>query len=134
MPRPRNKSKIHIPPRIKGFMPIGYYSNQTEPVILNIEEYESIRLLDYEGLSQEEAAKIMDVSRPTLTRIYERARNKMACALTEVRQLIIEGGNAIFGENWYECQKCLSKFNTPENSETNNCPLCKYEGITLIKA
>ena len=115
-------------------MPVGYYSKQTEPVILNIEEYESIRLLDYEGFSQEEAATIMDVSRPTLTRIYERARNKMACALTEVRQILIEGGNAVFGENWYECQSCLSRFNNPEISAIEVCPLCKSQTFKLIEA
>jgi len=50
---------------------------------LNFDEYETIRLLDYEGLMQEEAAERMNVSRPTLTRIYENARKTMAKAFVE---------------------------------------------------
>jgi uncharacterized protein len=124
MARPRQVSKVQIPPRVKGFIPVGYYKDQSEPVQLNIEEYEAIRLLDYEGLSQEGAAKIMQISRPTLTRIYERARKKVATVLTEAHQLIIEGGNAIFNGNWYECDKCNSTFNSPEESAVKVCPLC----------
>jgi uncharacterized protein len=76
----------------------------------------------------------MNVSRPTLTRIYERARNKMAIALTEVRQVLIEGGNAIFGEDWYECQSCFSRFNAPEIQAVNDCPLCNSQIINQIVA
>lgn len=124
MPRPRQVSRVQMPPRVKGFIPVGYYKDQSDPVQLNIEEYEVIRLLDYEGLSQVNAAKIMQISRPTLTRIYERARKKVATALTEAHQLIIEGGNSIFNGNWYECEKCNSKFNNPGESPVTACPLC----------
>lgn len=124
MARPRQVSKVQIPPRVKGFIPVGYYKDQSEPVQLNIEEYEAIRLLDYEGLSQVNAARIMQISRPTLTRIYERARKKVASALTEARQMVIEGGNAIFNGNWYECEKCNSIFNNPGEQAIMVCPLC----------
>lgn len=124
MPRPRQVSKVQIPPRVKGFIPIGYYKDQSEPVQLNIEEFEVIRLLDYEGLSQIEAAKIMQISRPTLTRIYERARNKVATALTEAHQILIEGGNAIFNGEWYQCERCDARFNNPGHYTIAKCPLC----------
>lgn len=124
MPRPRQVSTVQIPPRVKGFIPLGYYKNQSDPIQLNIEEYEVIRLLDYEGLSQVEAAKLMQISRPTLTRIYERARNKVARALTESQQLLIEGGSAIFNGEWFECENCDCKFNNPAKSMVVNCPLC----------
>lgn len=124
MPRPRQVSKVQIPPRVKGFIPIGYYKDQSEPVQLNIEEYEVIRLLDYEGLSQVEAAEIMQISRPTLTRIYERARSKVATALTEAHQLLIEGGSAIFNGDWYQCERCDAKFNNPNHNTVTSCPLC----------
>lgn len=129
MPRPRQVSKVQIPPRVKGFIPVGYYKNQSEPVQLNIEEYEAIRLLDYEGLSQVEAAKIMQISRPTLTRIYERARRKVATALTEAQQIVIEGGNAIFNGDWFECERCNCKFNNPSNVAIIKCPLCNSINI-----
>ena len=129
MARPRQISKVQVPPRVKGFIPVGYYKDQSEPVQVNIEEYEVIRLLDYEGLSQVEAAKLMQISRPTLTRIYERARKKIAIALTEARQITIEGGNSIFNENWYECEKCNCKFNAPQGKTLTICPLCHSMNI-----
>lgn len=129
MPRPRQVSKVQMPPRVKGFIPIGYYKNQSEPVQLNIEEFEVIRLLDYEGLTQIEASKLMQVSRPTLTRIYERARKKVATALTEAHQLLIEGGNAIFNGSWYECERCDCKFDNPKEVGINLCPLCESPNI-----
>lgn len=125
MPRPRQVSRVQMPPRVKGFIPVGYYKDQSEPVQLNIEEYEVIRLLDYEGLSQLEAAEIMQISRPTLTRIYERARKKVATALTEAHQIIIEGGNAIFNGEWYQCERCDCKFNNPQEKTVLSCPLCE---------
>ena len=129
MARPRQVSKVQVPPRVKGFIPLGYYKDHAEPVQLNVEEYEVIRLLDYEGLSQVDAAKLMQISRPTLTRIYERARKKVSIMLTEARQLTIEGGNAMFNGNWYECEKCNSHFNDPHNKVITQCPLCRSTNI-----
>ena len=134
MARPRKFSTVQIPPRIKGFNPVGYYSRQLDPVIMHIEEYEVIRLLDYENLSQEDAARVMKVSRPTLTRIYERVRKKIASALIESRQIKIEGGRAVFNNNWFQCNSCLSNFNTARNQEhTCECPLCQSRSFVQIE-
>ena len=133
MARPRNKSIIQIPPRVRGFMPMGYYSGQQEEVKLNLEEYEVIRLLDYENLSQEEAAAIMQVSRPTLTRIYDRARKKIAITLTEAKQLTIEGGNAVFDSFWFVCNTCSSRFNSPAEKNLSECPLCSSSSIIKLE-
>ncbi len=133
MARPRQISKIQSPPRVKGFMPLGHYTQEPERIVmLHLEEYEAIRLLDYEHLSQEEASGFMQVSRPTLTRIYERARFKIASALTEGRQVIIEGGTAIFEGRWFACLACRSKFNDPVGKGAECCPLCgsnQYERV-----
>lgn len=133
MARPRQHSKVQIPPRVKGFMPIGYYADEAEPIQLNLEEFEAIRLLDYENLSQVEAAKFMGISRPTLTRIYDRARKKVAMALTEAHQILVEGGKAIFEGEWYECTLCNSKFNNPLHQVIKGCILCGQNHIELIK-
>lgn len=132
MPRPRQVSKVQIPPRVRGFIPIGYYKDQSDPVQLNIEEYEVIRLLDYEGLSQLDASVLMQVSRPTLTRIYERARKKIASAITEARQITLEGGSAVFNGNWYECERCNCKFNQVKEEAVSACPLCNSQSIQHI--
>jgi predicted DNA-binding protein (UPF0251 family) len=117
---------------VKGFNPVGFYSGETETVLLNIEEFEVIRLLDYENLSQEDAALFMEISRPTLTRIYDRARKKMATALAEARQIRIEGGRAVFNSDWYRCSSCESNFNITMNYLATRCPLCKSETIVNI--
>ena len=75
-----------------------------------MEEYESIRLSDYEGLTQLEASKRLNVSRPTFTRIYDAARKKVAKAFVENKSISIEGGDVVFKENWYYCNHCHSVF------------------------
>ena len=60
--------------------------------MMSIDEYESIRLIDYEGLTQEECAKSMDVARTTVTSIYDSARKKLAKLLVEGKTLCISGG------------------------------------------
>lgn len=61
-------------------------------VLMSIDEYESIRLIDYEGLTQEECAKSMEVARTTVTSIYDIARKKLAQLLVEGKTLCISGG------------------------------------------
>ena len=75
-------------------------------VVLLYEEYEAIRLADHQHLTQEEAAEKMHVSRPTFTRIYDKARKTMAEALVECKAILIEGGSAEFSEEWFRCGDC----------------------------
>ncbi len=63
------------------------------PVIMSLDEYETIRLLDREGLTQEQCAERMGVSRTTVTAIYDSARRKIAEVLTDGKRLQIRGGN-----------------------------------------
>ena len=64
----------------------------SEPIILTVDEYETIRLIDKEGLSQEECGTQLGVGRTTAQKIYETARRKLADALVLGRSLKIEGG------------------------------------------
>ena len=64
-----------------------------EPVVMSLDEFETIRLLDREGLTQEQCAERMGVARTTVTAIYESARRKIAVALTDGKRLMIRGGN-----------------------------------------
>ncbi len=70
MPRKKRDRRLLAPPAIKGLSVYGP-KNRSEQVYLYFEEYEAIKLLDYENMTQEEAAVCMDVSRPTLTRNYD---------------------------------------------------------------
>ena len=64
-----------------------------EPVVMTLDELETIRLLDREGLTQEQCAERMGIARTTVTAIYESARRKVADALVEGKRLLIRGGN-----------------------------------------
>lgn len=67
--------------------------SREEPLLLTVEEYEAVRLMDHLGLTQEEAAAQMDVARTTVQRIYAQARRKLAAFLVEGRPLQIVGGS-----------------------------------------
>ena len=64
-----------------------------EPVVMSLDEFETIRLLDRKGMTQEQCAECMGVARTTVTAIYDSARRKIAEALTDGRRLLIRGGN-----------------------------------------
>ncbi|HOG25948.1 MAG TPA: DUF134 domain-containing protein [Bacteroidales bacterium] len=115
MPRPKKNRKISHPPLMQGFKPFGIPRNRLGAVTLLYDEYEAIRLLDYEGLNQDQAAERMNVSRPTLTRIYEQARKIIAQALVEGQMINIEGGNVLFDKEWFRCRRCYKLIGGIEN-------------------
>jgi uncharacterized protein len=124
MPRPKRIRKMNNPPHFKGFRPIGL-PDENNPVVINFEEYEAIRLSDFEFNGHVEAAQIMGVSRPTYTRIYESARRKVAQAFVLGKAIVFEGGKVYFDSEWYSCNKCGCWFNHPEKGEEiRNCTLC----------
>ncbi|RPH31284.1 MAG: DUF134 domain-containing protein [Bacteroidales bacterium] len=131
-PRPKRIRKVSNPPIISGFKPYGVQSGgqEVETVFLLYEEYEALRLCDYEMHNHHQASIIMDVSRPTLTRIYAKARYKVAEAFVKGLQIIIEGGKVYFDSEWFSCSSCRCFFNNPEKQEDiKNCPLCKSTDI-----
>jgi predicted DNA-binding protein (UPF0251 family) len=112
---------------ISGFKPYGNKKNGSKPesVFLHLEEYEALRLCDYEMLNHRQASILMAVSRPTLTRIYSKARQKIAEALVQGKQIIIEGGKIYFDSEWFSCKSCGCYFNNPDKQEElKECPLC----------
>jgi len=107
MPRPQKNRKVCNPPKMQGFKPYGIAICETEHIIMQYDEYETIKLVNYDNLPQDEAAERMEVSRPTLTRIYNSALKKIAQAFVEGKSIIIEGGNFEFEKDWYKCKKCF---------------------------
>ncbi|MFA6770303.1 MAG: DUF134 domain-containing protein [Bacteroidales bacterium] len=125
MARPKNLRRIDTHPLVKGYTPIDFKGKKQHSfVIVNLEEYESIRLCDYESKSQEEAAQLMGVSRPTLTRIYSQARKKVAEAFTEGKGIIFEGGKVFLDSDWFNCSDCNSSFNNYSHISNPTCTLC----------
>jgi len=92
MPRPRKFRNVCHFPGTLIFAPEGAREG-LEPVILTVDEYETLRLIDREGLSQEEAGERMKVARTTVQLIYTAARKKLADMLVEGRPLQIQGGD-----------------------------------------
>ena len=131
MSRRKLLRKIISPPTIKGITVFGPNRKRSEKIRLFLEEYETIRLLDFENMTQEEASVHMEVSRPTLTRIYENARKKVAYSLVEGIDMVISGGEYLFDESWYRCESCKANFNIFEDAE-NCCPVCKTTNIISL--
>jgi predicted DNA-binding protein (UPF0251 family) len=90
-------------PQTDGFEPIKENRTLFDQVVLNIDEYEVIRLIDFEKLTQEQCAIQMAVSRTTITSIYDFARYKIADALINGKKLIIDGGEFKLCEHNAEC-------------------------------
>lgn len=134
-PRPKRNRQIEAPPVVSGFIPSNGDYNPDEVVKLHLEEYESIRLIDYEGDTHLSASKKLGVSRPTITRIYDSARKKVAKAFVENKCLNIEGGEFVFSEHWYHCNFCHSVFTAPEvlSGKNKQCPVCKDDNIELVQ-
>ena len=96
MPRPHKHRRISTVPGSVMYKPAGVPARQLERVTITLDEYEVMNLLDYQGLDQESAAAKMNISRPTVTRIYASVRKKIAEALAESKAICIEGGHINF--------------------------------------
>lgn len=92
MSRPTKCRRVCHFPHTPEFIPRGALVEE-EPVVMAVDEYETIRLIDREGLSQEQCAACMQIARTTVQRIYETARRKLADCLVDGRPLRIEGGD-----------------------------------------
>ena len=92
MARPYKNRCIFGQPGSVVYKPAGIPARELEWVILALDEFETIRLLDHLGYDQEKTAEKMEVSRPTVTRIYASARKKIATALVLGQAIKIEGG------------------------------------------
>ncbi len=107
MPRPKVKGKVCQLPENVIFGPFNHTDEQTTILYLSIEEYESIRIIDLLGESQEKCAQAMNLSRTTLQRIYYSAKQKIADAIINGKILKIEGGNYQLCRKSFECYKLL---------------------------
>lgn len=92
MPRPKKCRKVCCMPKNTEFGPAGCGTNE-DTIFMTVDEYETIRLIDKEGFSQEECSVYMNVARTTVQQIYNNARKKLAEVLVEGHKLKIQGGD-----------------------------------------
>lgn len=130
-PRRKQQRQVSSPPLLKGFKPIGLSFADAGVIHMLYEEYEALRLADYSGMKQEEAARLMKVSRPTFTRIYSSCLKKLAQAFTEGKAIVIEGGDVEFDKQWYRCNACDHMYHHPEKNH-GHCILCGSDDIDHI--
>lgn len=120
MPRPQRCRRICRSPNNTVFVPET--GCEAEPIILTLDEYEVIRLVDLERKTHEECSAQMDISRSTVQEIYETARQKLAACLVYGRKLIISGGNCRIcdGTEHAGCKQCrLDDFGNPTQQNSN---------------
>ncbi|QZE15700.1 DUF134 domain-containing protein [Halosquirtibacter laminarini] len=134
MARQRRLRKVVSPPNFKGYKPYGtskMHSSSEEEFLY--EEYEALKLADYDLLNHAEAAELMGISRATFARIYESARRKLARAFVETKDIRMIYGSAQMDEDWYICDNCLVRFSVTPKMSDKCCPMCNSEKISSVK-
>ncbi|NWF96449.1 MAG: DUF134 domain-containing protein [Candidatus Thorarchaeota archaeon] len=130
MPRRKMHRLVEGEPPVSIFKPAGVPARELEEILLEVDEFEAIRLADHIGLDQREACEAMNVSQPTFNRILSSARRKIATAIVKGCVLRIEGGNYVLrdGSGGLECVQC-GHFLGPVSCETSSCPKCGSQSL-----
>ena len=124
MPRPRKCRRVYALPENRAFAP--QTPGQGEPVILTVDEYETLRLIDHVGYSQDAAGAYMGVGRTTVQQIYTAARKKLAAALVEGLPIRIEGGAYELCRSGGHC-RWVRQGETPEGGNSMIVAICVDE-------
>ena len=90
MPRPRLQRRVRGKPNSFYFKPDGIRMIDLKESVLEMEEFEAMKLIDFDKISQEKASKKMEVSQPTFSRILKSAREKVAEAIIKGKAIKIE--------------------------------------------
>jgi uncharacterized protein len=90
MPRPYRKRRVYGKVNSSYFKPAGIPLSKLQEINLEMPEFEAIRLIDFKKIPQEEAAKQMNISQPTFSRILKSAREKIADAVINGKSIKIE--------------------------------------------
>ena len=131
MARPIHCRRVGCLPGSVYFKPRDVPLSILETVVLTVDEFESIRLADLEGLYQEHAAEKMGISRQTFGRIIESAHRKVAEALVQGKALKIEGGEIEMASvRKFKCRDCRHSWGLPHGTRRPGCcPTCKSGNI-----
>ena len=122
MPARKRQRKVFREPPVSVYKPAGIPARELEEILITVDEFEAIRLSDFEEMNQREASAVMQVSQPTFNRILASGRAKVARGLVKGSVLRIEGGNYVLGDGsgFLKCTNCDKKV----SSESKMCPEC----------
>lgn len=113
-----------------GCQPAGVPDRDFKQLPLAVDELEAIRLVDLEGLSHEQAASAMGVSRQPVGRVLERGRVKVAEALVGGKAILIGGGQYRVEPRLLCCTSCGAVWAAdPEALPPTQCPSCAAPGV-----
>ena len=125
MPRPPIERTVGGVPRHTLFKPAGVPARELEHLTLAVDELEAIRLVDLEGLSHEQAAVAMGVSRQTIGRVLEHGRAQVAEALVTGKGILIGGGQYRVEARVLCCSSCGASWTEPtDDAPAATCPDC----------
>jgi len=125
MARPPVERTVGGVPRATLFKPAGVPARDLEQLRLGVDELEAIRLVDLEGLSHEQAARVIGVSRQTVGRVLEAGRAKVAEALVTGKAILIGGGQYRIQERKLCCRSCHTAWTPPPDvGPLPACPAC----------
>lgn len=114
MSRPKKRRTVCDLPRFSRFAPLDIPRGAEGAIIMTVDEYEVLRLIDGERLTQQETSEKMQVSRTTVQAIHDQASRKMAECLVNGRELIIEGGDY---QTCTGSRRCRWKTSCPRNAK-----------------
>ena len=133
MPRPRHCRRVGCLPQSNYSKPRGIPLSVLQHVALTVDELETVRLADLEGMYQEQAAEKMNISRQTFGRILESAHRKIAQALVNGDALRIEGGSYALPEAIFYCRECDYNWEVPPGfPPPPDCPQCGSEYVNSM--
>ena len=128
MPRPQKCRRICNVPQTDSFRPEKHRGEI--PIIMTVDEYEVIRLVDLEEKTHEQCALQMDISRSTVQEIYENARRKLAACIVYGRKLVIAGGNYRVCDGRENC-RCELKCRQADNNKRTALKNRNRGGFTM---
>jgi uncharacterized protein len=122
---------ISSSPSVTHYKPKGIPFSELEEVVLTLDEFEAIKLADYQSLYQEQAAEAMHISRQTFGRIIESAHQKIAAAFIQGAAIRIEGGVvAVRQKKETICGQCRRPVRAAKSGAGRRCPHCTHHHST----
>lgn len=109
--------------------------SELEIQTLTMEEFEAVRLIDAESMPQKEAAALMKISQPTISRILKSARKKITSAIVTGKALHIQGGDYQLKFTGFGCQECDHEWSIEPDSNyaPEQCPKCDADDVFSLR-